>query len=726
MMKEVGGSTTSPNGQHASKNPHGLALACRECQRKKIKCDRKYPCTQCSRANLPCQISTRKPRAKIAKTVDAELRNRIAKLEKLVESFQDEDGKLPNAEDLKAISQLSSKDENLRASDTPPSINAVVNSDHGSPSSPIDATSPATSKYVAGSFWSTLTSEVKALADAFEEDGPNSEPDTTPETTPPGPYALDGSNSTAQYELIFCPPGALYIMPGAMIEPEPAIALDLLNAYLNYVEPIYKLLHVPTLKAFMADGQPYMNRPADAPCNKALKAAIYFAAANAYTEEECESKFGKSQDLVVLQYRRMVDIALYQADPLNTTEVATIQACALYIASARITDSSRRAWSLVGMLVRVGRAINIHRELQGESIYMAEMKRRLWYFIVFLDSYASIDRGSEPAIHPDTYNRRLPTNCNDEDFGESSTTITPRPNEIADMTVSLIAMEASDLTLRLAIPEDMPSGQPWQKRLEIAYAFQKKINEQYFQHCNIDIHLHRIAAGIGAAACHSLILRAVRPMQLSPNHSAPRVDSPWVMELALNILRHCHDLHTGISGRWRRMPWVPWHGMAVALAGLCSIRDTPLANEAWELVEKTMATYAPSVADTKDGMLWKPLEKLRAKAEAFRDEPRQNSRSEPPNKVQQPAVVQPVPNVNMWNGVDQFGNMPLPDPSLNLATAPFPNDMTLDPLTAPISASVFDFPPDMAATLPTDNSWLDWEGILQDMEDVRTDGVGWM
>lgn len=282
---------------------------------------------------MPCQISTRKPRAKIAKTVDAELRNRIAKLEKLVESFQDEDGKLPNAEDLKAINQLSSKDETLRASDTPPSINAVVNSDHGSPSSPIDATSPATSKYVAGSFWSTLTSEVKALADAFEEDGPNSEPDTTPETTPPGPYALDGSNSTAQYELIFCPPGALYIMPGAMIEPEPAIALDLLNAYLNYVEPIYKLLHVPTLKAFMADGQPYMNRPADAPCNKALKAAIYFAAANAYTEEECESKFGKSQDLVVLQYRRMVDIALYQADPLNTTEVATIQACALYIVS---------------------------------------------------------------------------------------------------------------------------------------------------------------------------------------------------------------------------------------------------------------------------------------------------------------------------------------------------------------------------------------------------------
>ncbi|EME83099.1 uncharacterized protein MYCFIDRAFT_80656 [Pseudocercospora fijiensis CIRAD86] len=708
-MEEAGGSTStaSPNEQHASKKPHGLALACR--------------------ASLPCQISTRKPRAKIAKTADAELRTRIAKLEKLVQSFQDEDGKLPSAEDIKAINQLGhTKDNSRRATHTPSSINAPVTSDHASPSSPIDATSPATSKYVAGSFWSTLTSEVKALADAFEEDGPNSDPDTSPETTPPAPYALDATSITAQYELIFCPPGALYIMPGALVEPEPAIALDLLNAYLNYVDPIYKLLHVPTLKAFVADGQPYMSRPADAPCNKALKAAIWFAAANAYTEEECESKFGKSKDLVVLQYRRMVGIALYQADPLNTTEVATIQACALYIASARITDPSRRAWSLVGVLVRIARAVNIHREMRGESIYMTEMKRRLWYFIVFLDSYSSIDRGSEPAIHPDTYNRRLPTNVNDQDFGEDSTTITPRLNEVADMTLSLISMEASDLTLRLAIPEDMPSGQPWQKRLEIAYAFQKKINEQYLRHCNMEIYLHRIAAGTGAAACHSLILRAVRPMQLSPNHSAPRVDSPWVIELALNILRHCYSLQVDISGRWRRMPWVPWHGIAVALAGLCSIRDTPLADEAWEWVDKTMAIYAPSVADTKDGMLWKPLEKLRAKAAAFRDEPKKKSISKPSAAVQQPAVSRPVPNANMWNGGGQFGNMQIPEPTLNVATAPFPNDMTLDPLTTPISASVFDFPPDMAATLPTDTSWLDWEGILQDMEDVRTDGVRWM
>ena len=79
-----------------------------------------------------------------------------------------------------------------------------------SPASPVDAASPQSSKanrYVAGSFWSSLTSEVKALAEAFEEDGPPSEEEvTSPETTPPSaPYALDPTQSGATgYELLFC------------------------------------------------------------------------------------------------------------------------------------------------------------------------------------------------------------------------------------------------------------------------------------------------------------------------------------------------------------------------------------------------------------------------------------------------------------------------------------------------------------------------------------------
>lgn len=318
----------------------GLHLACRECQRKKIKCDRAYPCGQCSRAGLSCVSSTRKPRAKAGTKGDAELRQRIAKLEKLVESFQGDEGKdeLNGASPMATASSPGPVPEANRM----PSSNHIDAQDSRSPSSQSEPSSPYANKYVAGTFWSSLTSEVKALADAFEEDNTKSDDESgTPETTPGSgaPYALDGSTSlTSGYELIFCPPGVLYVMPGALNEPDANMASHLVEAYLSYVETVQKLLHVPTLRAFLDEGKPYLNRPADAPCNKALKAAIYFSGANACTDEECIAMCGKPREQLAQEFRRMVDVALYQADPLNTNELATLQALTIYVVRSKMID----------------------------------------------------------------------------------------------------------------------------------------------------------------------------------------------------------------------------------------------------------------------------------------------------------------------------------------------------------------------------------------------------
>lgn len=267
--------------------------------------------------------------------MDAELRTRIAKLEKLVESFADEDGKLPNTESAK---NTSITQEQVPFTGTSPSFTPTRLPDATSPGSPRDATSPDTSRYVAGNFWSSLTQEVKALADAFEEDVRSDEDGYTPETLPPsGPGAVDLTNgSEPQYELIFCPPGALYVMPGAATEPPPAMSQQLLSVYIQHVDPQAKLFHVPTLTALIKDGEPYLGRAPDAPCNRALRASIYFAAANAITDEEAETYFGKAQTQLVSEYRKLVDIALYQCDPLNTTEIATLQALVVYTVSAAL------------------------------------------------------------------------------------------------------------------------------------------------------------------------------------------------------------------------------------------------------------------------------------------------------------------------------------------------------------------------------------------------------
>jgi hypothetical protein len=587
---------------------------------------------------------------------------------------------------------------------------SLVGTDETSPIShtPSDGASPDTTRYVAGNFWSSLTTEVKALADAFQEDAYGSDDDESPDLSPPAVQGPANEQSINKgFELIFCPPGAIYIMPGAPTEPNPSLAVDMFNAYLEHVEPMYKVFHVPTLSAMVLEGKPYLGRDHDSPCNKALKAALHYAGANSLTVEECQARYGKQRDQLILEFRQMVDIALYKADALSTTDIATLQALVIYVASVRVRDSSRRAWSMTALLDRIARAMNIHKENPGESIYLRELKRRLWYSIIFVDCYGSIDRGTEPTIHPDTYTRLLPSNVNDEDFGPDSTTIFPR-DDLTEMSLSLVAHRGSVMHLRTHILDQTTSGeQTWQKRLELAYAYQKDVFEKHLRNLDPSNPLHQEFKGIAEAACHQTLLRAVRPVQLEVASAPPRVDSPWVMALAVNILRQADELWRHIGGRWRRMPWVPWHAMAVALAGLCSIRGTDQANEAWELVDKCMSRYAVDIADSSTGMLWKPIGKLYRKAAAFRDG----------GQTMQPALAQPAMSGMAWNDA-------LLDPQLTMD--PALSGMSMNAFPLDVSDSMFNFPIDTTGMLPSDTSWLDWEGILKDIDEVKADDMQWM
>lgn len=253
------------------------------------------------------------------------------------------------------------------------------------------------------------------------------------------------------------------------------------------------------------------------------------------------------------------------------------------------------------------------------------------------------------------------------------------------MSAALLAQEGALASMSIALP-----GQTWQRRLELSYEFQRKANEKYLRHCNPALPFHKLMIGTGAAISHSMILRAVRPMvhDTATSSSPPRVNSPWVMQLALNLLRHAAELWEFHASQWRTMPWVPWHAIAVALAGLCSVRDTELAREAWQLVEQSMERYARDVADTKNGMLWRPIEKLYKKASAFRDS--SASAVAPPNSV----PLLPLDDAFDLGGVD--------------------------------ADSVFDFPPELQAALPNDTSWLDWEAMMRDMDELKSEEMQWM
>lgn len=259
-----------------------------------------FPCGQCTRSNLQCAPSSRKPRARHAgkRAIDSELRSRISKLENLVESLSGEVGLQDGISGNESDAQAGTK----------------------------DLESPAVGRYIGSPFWSSLTTEVQALREALEDELPEDDDPTSPSSS-------SGLGTSAEYDLIVCPPGSVYVMPGALAEPTPRLSATLCNIFCDNVDRMFKFYHAPTLRAFMIEGKPYLGHDHSAPCNKALKAAIWFAATNSLSEAQCQMTFGKSRADQLQQFRRTVDVAMAQADLMNTNDLATLQGFTTYVVS---------------------------------------------------------------------------------------------------------------------------------------------------------------------------------------------------------------------------------------------------------------------------------------------------------------------------------------------------------------------------------------------------------
>nr|POE49118.1 transcription factor vrtr2 [Quercus suber] len=258
------------------------------------------------RSSLQCSPSHRKPRARHAgkKAIDSELRSRITKLESLVETLSSE------------VSTQELKPDELSGS-------------------PTDGTNPTASsamaeyKYLANPFWLTLASEVQALRDALNDDEGDEDEDSSPGTQQSGASGAQSENE--QFDLLICPPGSVFVLPGALQEPTPLMQTALYSIFFENVAPFQRYYHCPTLRAFLERGASYLGQSATMPNGRLTKAAIWYSAVNTLTEDECMLRFGASRADLSSQYKKYVEILLSQVDLMCTTEMVTLQAFLTYM-----------------------------------------------------------------------------------------------------------------------------------------------------------------------------------------------------------------------------------------------------------------------------------------------------------------------------------------------------------------------------------------------------------
>jgi hypothetical protein len=182
------------------------------------------------------------------------------------------------------------------------------------------------------------------------------------------------------------------------LHPTEQQALQFWAMYKENVDPLVKVLHVPTFEPVFFDAVSHLNKvPKGLEC---LLFAIYYGAVTSTTPEECLERWGEDRTCLLGKYRFALEQALARANFLYCDEIVILQAFVVFLILLRRNDDARKIWTMTGLVVRISQTLGIHRD--GSHFHLApfeiEMRRRLWWQVCILDARASEDHGCDPTI----------------------------------------------------------------------------------------------------------------------------------------------------------------------------------------------------------------------------------------------------------------------------------------------------------------------------------------
>ncbi len=111
--------------------------------------------------------------------------------------------------------------------------------------------------------------------------------------------------------------------------PDPSHVFSLWQIYLDRVNPLTKIIHVPTLQPYLAEA---VGSPHNLPKNvEALLFSIFIMAAISLTPDECQSLLGYSREEALQRYSAGVKLTLLRMNFLKSNDLTTLQALVIYL-----------------------------------------------------------------------------------------------------------------------------------------------------------------------------------------------------------------------------------------------------------------------------------------------------------------------------------------------------------------------------------------------------------
>ncbi|RFU73576.1 fungal specific transcription factor domain-containing [Trichoderma arundinaceum] len=412
--------------------------------------------------------------------------------------------------------------------------------------------------------------------------------------------------------------------------PLPSHATFLWSVYLENVDPLLKIIHVPTMEAILREAR--RNPEKLSPGHETLVFAVYFAAIVALEDNEVQTNFGTGKEELLAQFRFAVEQSLAKANFLNTSDFTVVQALTLFLLVVRRHDESRFAWSLTSLVIRIAQGLGIHRDGTnfGLSPYETEQRRRVWWAIMTLDFRSSEEMGTDLIIADGDFDTQLPSNINDADITPTGTEY-PVPREgKSETAISLVRFEVCAMSRRL---HDASTGKNPCVKVEtgtvpekerILVEFYQKIEDRFLQHLDEEVDaLYWVAAMISRIIMAKMCLIVYQPMLF------PGSDRELTAEIreriyiaSIEIIEYNHRLNTDPrckQYRWLFRTYTNWHAIAYILVETCRRPWTALVERGWEAVNGYDRDLTENVKRADHAAVFLPLRKLFTRAKRYQE-----------------------------------------------------------------------------------------------------------
>ncbi|EAW21219.1 C6 zinc finger domain protein [Aspergillus fischeri NRRL 181] len=222
------------------------------------------------------------------------------------------------------------------------------------------------------------------------------------------------------------------------------------NLYLTSFESTHRILHVPT---FWLEYQRYWENPDGAAPSLRLKVLLVIGIGSSLYDHGDRAAALRNIDLV---QQWIYAAQTWLSGPLekDRLDIAGLQIYCLSILARQIFSiGADTIWISIGSLVHSAMQLGLHRDpkhLPAISVLQAELRRRLWYTILESVVQASLDSWMPPRISFDEFDTEPPSNINDDELDESTTELQPYAKDTFTGTSTQLALIES-LPIRLQI-----------------------------------------------------------------------------------------------------------------------------------------------------------------------------------------------------------------------------------------------------------------------------------